>query len=316
MMQCKNEKRIFRHLFPIWSELFNILAALFLLFLLPTFSSAEVERDANASLATAPKAHLGTPKQNAKLFFEPLALPGGTSLTFVSPAGFSATTAQLKKTLHEMHRYFTRIFGSIPGFSSTVQLMETESFYAATGAPRWANALFYNEKILLPVERGDYAAWPALSRSLKHEYTHAITDALSGGNCPGWLDEGLAQWAEGSENPGLRPALERWLARQKPVPIKLLQGGFTQLPTDMVPAAYAQSLFATNFLIQKHGLRKVGKFLSYLRRGKSQGQSFHLAFGNSIKNFEGKLHHELETWYQRARKQKRAGGGIYRLSSR
>jgi hypothetical protein len=134
-----------------------------------------------------------------------------------------------------------------------------------------------------------------LVRSIKHEYTHAVIHALSDGKCPGWLDEGLAQWAEGDENPALKPALSTWLRRNEVVSLKLLQGGFTKLETRMVAAAYAQSLYAAEYVINGFGFEKIKTYFEDLRSGTSKEDAFSGSFGISESSFERRLSGHLKT---------------------
>ena len=171
--------------------------------------------------------------------------------------------------------------------------MEEQAFYRRTGAPSWTNAMYYRGEIMIPLPSGKYIDLEETARAVTHEYTHAVIHALSNGKCPGWLDEGIAQWAEGTENPALRPALYRWLRKNPPVPLSLLQGGFTRLNSRMVPAAYAQSLIASSLIIDTYGFEKVTDFLSYLREGNAQALAFRRAFGISTGQFEQRLAQQL-----------------------
>ena len=135
-----------------------------------------------------------------------------------------------------------------------------------------------------------------LYRSVKHEYTHAVINALSGGRCPGWLDEGLAQWAEGSVNPALEPALRKWLYFNPPIPLDLLQGGFTRLELPMVPPAYAQSLFAARSVIKTFGFPKISKYFKNLRKGKRKVSAFENSFDVDDSSFEKALGKSMKNW--------------------
>jgi hypothetical protein len=101
------------------------------------------------------------------------------------------------------------VFGDIPKLNVQVHLMPEEEYYALTSAPEWTNAIFYEGEILIPVRKT--TSHESINRTIRHEFTHAVVDAMSDGKCPGWLDEGLAQWAEGEDNPALSPALLKWL---------------------------------------------------------------------------------------------------------
>jgi hypothetical protein len=172
--------------------------------------------------------------------------------------------------------------------------MDEESFYLSTGAPRWTNAMYFKNQILIPMAVEGETDYDNLVRSIKHEYTHAVIHALSDGKCPGWLDEGLAQWAEGDENPALRPALTTWLKRNEVVSLKLLQGGFTKLETRMVAAAYAQSLYAAEYMIEGFGFEKIKTYFEDLRSGSDKADAFQGSFGMSEVSFERRLGSHLK----------------------
>ena len=76
----------------------------------------------------------------------------------------------------------------------------------------------------------------------------------------------------------------------------MLQGGFTKLNSDMVPAAYAQSLLATKALIHAFGFSKIGAYLALLRTGTERSTAFREAFGLTLEQFEKKLGESLKTW--------------------
>jgi hypothetical protein len=174
--------------------------------------------------------------------------------------------------------------------------MDEASFYEMTGAPGWTNAMFFRGEIIIPLSTSKPVDLENLHRSVKHEYSHAVLAALSGGSIPGWIDEGLAQWLEGEENPALRNSLRSYLKHSSPVPLNLLQGGFTRLESNMVPAAYAQSLLAVQAMIKAYGIEKIAHYLELLRKSEDKEVAFFAAFGLSENDFEYKLHTTLRQW--------------------
>lgn len=249
-------------------------------------------QDAKASLAN----QVSLPA-NAQLRSAPLMLMGGSKLTLIWPEKLSALSEKLSIGLSKTHQFFTDLLGEIPAFTSSIRLIDEETFYLTTGAPRWTNAMYYRGQIIIPLPANEVPDFDNIYRSLKHEYTHAVLNTLSAGKCPGWLDEGLAQWAEGEENPALRPALYDWLSKHKPVGLELLQGGFTKLNSDMVPAAYAQSLFAANTMVKTFGFSQIRHYLDNLRMGQSPQTAFNRAFNLSESAFEEKLGGALLNWH-------------------
>ena len=243
-----------------------------------------------------PKARYTDPAEESRLRFTPLNLSNGSKLTVISPTKWSDVTKQILRTLNDTHKEFTQLFAEIPAFSTSVRLMEETTFFELTGAPAWTNAMFFRGQIIIPLSSKKEIDLDNLIRSVKHEYTHAIMSSLSGGRLPGWLDEGIAQWFEGSESPGLRDALREWLKDHKPVSLSLLQGGFTKLNTEMVPAAYAQSLLATKALAEKFGFPAIGRFLILLREGVDKQSAFLTAFDMTQEAYDDELGKALTTW--------------------
>ena len=228
------------------------------------------------------------------LSFSPVRLEGGGTLTLISPQKWLSLAHSISLSLRSSYRRFTDLFGPVPSFDSSLRLIDSEAFFAATGAPRWTNALYFHKQIIIPLAAEEDLDFDNLLRSAKHEYAHAMVNSLSNGKCPGWLDEGLAQWAEGPENPALKPALAVYLTKHEPVPLKLLQGGFTKLEPGMVAAAYAQSLIAVHMLTASRGFERVKMYFEFLRKDIARDEAFRLAFGLTMERFEAALRLRLQ----------------------
>jgi len=249
---------------------------------------AELPKDAKASLSSA--------GQTRGLRFSPLSLDGGSTLTVISPANFNPLADRLTQHLGKIHAEFASLLGNLPAFSTSIRLIDEESFYAVTGAPQWTNAMFYRGQIIIPLSLSGNHDFESLSRSVRHEYTHAVVHMLSKGRCPGWLDEGLAQWIEGNENPALMPALLSWLKNKPPIQLELLQGGFTKLRSEMVAPAYAQSLYSANHIIGTYGFKSIRLYLDLLRAGAEKNDAFKTSFGLDETQFEARLGTVLKSW--------------------
>jgi hypothetical protein len=259
-------------------------------------SSVSSAQPAEPSGQVPARARYASPERDSTLRFLPLTLEDGSRLTLISPKHWSDIAEEISSELHRTHQELTKLFGAIPPFRSSVRLMDEPSFYELTGAPGWTNAMFFRGEIIIPLSTAKPIDLDNLQRSVKHEYSHAVLSALSGGAIPGWIDEGLAQWLEGEENPALRNSLRHYLKRANPVPLKLLQGGFTRLEPAMVPAAYAQSLLAVQAMIKAYGIEKIAMYLDLLRNEEDKEVAFSAAFGISQSDFEYKLHATLRQW--------------------
>ena len=198
--------------------------------------------------------------------------------------------------LNRIDSELTRILDYRPTHPVVLRFLSKEDFRRQTGAPNWTNAMFFRGEITIPVEESIGLDQNELYRALRHEYVHALVADFSGYRCPAWLDEGLAQVIEGDPNPLLGPALRKWVRSNDAMPLSWLENGFTTLNDSMVPAAYAQSLFATRSLINRKGFKSIKQYLQELRRGKNTEVAFLRAFGFPQSDFEEELTPQIARW--------------------
>ena len=189
----------------------------------------------------------------------------------------------VKNNIASFYSQFQKLFSDSSRVHVRLLILPTEDFHRLTGAPEWTNALFYDGQIFLPMQNKTENLEESL-RPLRHELSHALIKSLTSGKCPGWLDEGIAQWAEGDEIDGLRGALAYWYdEHSKLVDYRLLQGGFTGLNNSQVAPAYAQSLMASKMLFKTYGTDQIKKYFNFLKAGKKN--SFELAFAVKEEDF-------------------------------
>lgn len=198
--------------------------------------------------------------------------------------------------LNDTYDELSRKFGYAPKNRVTLRLLPPDDFRKLTGAPAWTSAMFYRGEISVPLKDRGTLSSGDLKRALRHEYTHAVVAEISGFRCPAWLDEGIAQMIEGRPNPVLGPALRQWLADNEPMPLYWLQDGFTTLDNKLVPAAYAQSMFATRVLLEGTGMPSLVKYLELLKNKTPEDEAFSEAFEISKERFEQKLAQRLSEW--------------------
>lgn len=234
------------------------------------------------------KARLSPAAYQETISFAPLNLSDGSRLTIVSPSNLSTYSKLLSLSVERLHQRYTELFGPIPNFSTSIKLMDETEFFKKTGAPYWTNAIYYKNEIMIPVsvKNGQITNWESISRALRHEYTHAVLHALTNGKCPGWLDEGLAQWAEGVESDILLSALRQHMNTKGPISFSRLQSGFTKIETESVPAAYAQSFYITRDLLNRFGFGALRRVFSALRSGKNQDTAFIIGYNMNASMLE------------------------------
>lgn len=86
--------------------------------------------------------------------------------------------------------------------------------------------------------------------------------------------------------------LENWLEKREPIDLHALKNGFIGLDEHMIAPAYAQSLFAADFLQSAAGEERIGRYLELLK--KSESESFTKSFGIDLTDFEQHLAIQLK----------------------
>lgn len=100
--------------------------------------------------------------------------------------------------LSSLERGYARLKSQL-GFEPrepVVVILYTRRDYAEMGGPRWSAGLF-DGKVKVPV-RGLVSLDGHVESTLLHELTHAFIYARAGTNSPRWLQEGMAEYCEGT----------------------------------------------------------------------------------------------------------------------
>lgn len=251
--------------------------------------AAEPAAAHDSDLRARLRAEDSSPQENSKVLVKHITLDDTASVSVVTRRGWLNNADSMIANVREIHRWLSVRFGVIPQFTTTIRLMDEDSFFLATNAPRWTSALFYRGTIIIPMSANATSNDSEnLRRSIRHEFTHSAIHAISGGNCPGWIDEGLAQILEGETLPQIPTVLNNWLSRNSPISLSKLQRGFTKLPVSTVPAAYAQSISAVKLLEEIGGERGLPNYLNALRAERFEN-AFEESFNMSEETFEQKL---------------------------
>lgn len=105
-----------------------------------------------------------------------------------------------------------------------------------------------------------------LRRVLRHELTHAVIDQKTRGNCPHWLQEGIAQFLDGTDV----VATEAWLRREPAalIPLYRIEGPFRERDPRSREQAYRQSASAVSFLVSRIGRTGLLFLISRLGEGR------------------------------------------------
>ena len=140
------------------------------------------------------------------------------------------------------------MLGEYPGHTIVAVLYTEQQFRDITRAPQWSGGQ-YDGRIRLPVAGAEQK--PELfERVMTHELTHAVIDGIVRRPVPTWLNEGLAQYLDGSDPRG---ALNRMKAAGRWIPLKLLEHGFGQMGPAEARIAYDESLLAVGVMAERPG---------------------------------------------------------------
>ncbi len=155
-----------------------------------------------------------------------------------------------------------------PPETIAVILYTDQAFSDITGMPSWAGAA-NDGRIRVPVH-GLASVDDRLSRTLKHELTHSFLYQKTGGLCPTWLHEGMAQWMAGDRSKktaiALAGAIEKRQARAQnsgdtAVAAGPLEGQWGQLSTDQAEVLYMLSLAMVETIIGTNGMGDIERLL-------------------------------------------------------
>lgn len=223
--------------------------------------------------------------------------------TLYFPSGTKSQTTELgalaKSALAVLDATYEEISSTLkvqPKNKVVLRFLSPTEFHRHTRAPSWTSAMYLRGEISIPIASTKRVNMVELTRAIRHEYVHAVVSELSGKGCPAWIDEGLAQLFEGEPNPLLGPALRGWVAENEALPLTWLQNGFLTLNDELVPVAYAQSLFATRDLVRNNGFSAVQRYLDLLRDGNSNSAAFETAFGIDSESYEKRLTKVMRQW--------------------
>jgi hypothetical protein len=156
--------------------------------------------------------------------------------------------AQATEVLNSAFWRIGEKLGAYPSAAVVTVLYTEKQFRDITRAPEWSGGQ-YDGRIRVPVAGA--ALKPELfKRVLTHELTHAMLASLAPRGIPAWLNEGLAQYFDGTDPQGAR---QRLRAHGRPVALKSLEAGFSRLNEADAQVAYDESLLAVLVMFDRPG---------------------------------------------------------------
>lgn len=200
------------------------------------------------------------------------------------------TSEQLRRalivTLESQYDDLVRILGVAPRASIPVILYTEQAFFDVTHAPSWSGAV-NDGKLRIPIS-GITSMTSDLARVLKHELAHSFVSQVTGGRCPTWLNEGVAQAVEPKAVAYGRPLSKLFRAQQQ-IPYNALEGSFMRFSPVEAAIAYDESLAAVQYISETYGMSDVERILERL----GQGSSTESALRATIHSDYGQLESEV-----------------------
>ena len=146
--------------------------------------------------------------------------------------------------------------------------------------PAWTGGQAYSDfNIIIMGVSGSDSTWD--QNTVIHELTHILVgrNAFSCiGTRPGWLEEGLAMYSEGSLDSGMQGLLDQAIRSNSLITLRSLNGGFSELP-DKANLSYSQSYSVVKFLVENYGQQKMTDLLTSLGDAKSIDEALLEVYG-------------------------------------
>ncbi len=169
-----------------------------------------------------------------------------------------------------------------------VILYTRKDFRSVTEGPAWSGGL-YDGKVRLPVG-GASEITPVLRGVLFHEYTHVVVGELTKGNCPVWLNEGLAEVEGRKEYDSPTAKLDEAAKTGRFLSFTAMEKSLSSLNTSDAALAYQQSYSMVSFMIGAYGLHKVREILINLAGGMGIGTAVATALADYGLDYAGVVH--------------------------
>src|ERR1039457_3874373 len=206
-----------------------------------------------------------------------------------------ALRGQILAALESDYDDLVRDLGNPPRDNILVTLYTEQAFFDVTHAPTWSGAI-NDGKLRIPIS-GLSSMTPELAHVLKHELAHSFITQLSGGRCPPWLHEGIAQFLEPKSPGGDGHQLALLSKAQRNLPLNALEGSFQHFSGSEAYVAYAESLAAVSYINDSYGLSDVQRILQRISQGSSTEAALRATIHSDYSQFESDLARYLADKY-------------------
>lgn len=175
--------------------------------------------------------------------------------------------------------------GHFPEARVPVGIYKRDDFKTVTDSPDWAGG-FYDGKIRLPF--GILKEITPLMRGvLFHEYAHVVIFDLTRGNCPLWLNEGIAEMFGRQQYNRPMAEFGRAARKQAFADFRKLESSFNSLSTADAGLAYQQSYALVNYMVTTYGWHRIKQLLVALGKGMAIDEAIILTLKDYNLTYDG-----------------------------
>jgi|GEM_PF-2250602 len=198
----------------------------------------------------------------------------------------------ITRTLEDHYDKLRFEFEAEPSNTLEVILYPKKEFLSITGAPDWAGG-FNDGRIHLPVGGVD-SVNSEVTRVIVHELTHSFFLAKTNGNGPVWLQEGIAEYMDGTRlGPSVNSSFAKLLTSDSFPSLHQMSSSFMSEGASQATLYYAASLSFVQFLMDRYRFYEVNELLRKLGGGESTEEAARQALGSPLPDLEQEWHEQL-----------------------
>ena len=166
-----------------------------------------------------------------------------------------------------------------------VGIYKRGDYKTVTDSPDWSGGV-YDGKIRLPFGAAKEIT-PAIRAILYHEYAHVVVFDLTRGNCPLWLNEGIAEVFGRTQYSRPLTELEHAVRKGAAADFRKLEKSFSGLSTADAVLAYQQSYSMVDYLVSTYGWHRVKRILVGLGNGLNAESAIAAALCDYNQTYDG-----------------------------
>jgi tetratricopeptide (TPR) repeat protein len=199
----------------------------------------------------------------------------------------AAFADEILQVLEEAYNKVGSLLNHYPEAPIPVLIYTQKDFKNLVKGPEWSGGV-YDGKIRLPIG-GIQQITPEVRAVLYHEYVHVIMFELTHGNCPMWLNEGIAEYVGRSQSSAKQNIRSIAVQQGKLLTIHQLEKSFTAMTARDAAIAYEQSYSLLQYLVTAFGWHKVNDLLRSLATGLPIVPAFRAAFSDFSLEYESMI---------------------------